>query len=115
MLAAHGYEDLTDWLVGPQGDVLARSSRKESTGNWTVESGKYAGQVLASGHSTFSGKSRSLPGRSPDTVLVALPIDSGQSFQEVSLSGDPSKAGPVITDADGILTDPVTHLWTALR
>jgi dipeptidyl aminopeptidase/acylaminoacyl peptidase len=45
---------------------------------------------------------------------MALPADQGETYQELSLDGDPAKAGPRITDADGILSDPVTNRWVGV-
>jgi acetyl esterase/lipase len=109
-LAARGGRDADDWVVGPDGEVIARATRREQTGDWSVQTGKFNGQTLASGNSKLSGASIER-GKTPDTLLVEFPIEQGVTYQEVPLSGDLTKAGPKITTADGILLDPVSQLW----
>jgi dipeptidyl aminopeptidase/acylaminoacyl peptidase len=111
-LAAHGSEITQGWLVGPDGAVIARQTYDEKSGQWEVRAGVFGGKLLAQGHSAFGGAGLAR-GRTPDSVLIAVPEEdhNGVGYKEVSLS---TGAATDVPDSDEIaqtLHDPETGLW----
>jgi dienelactone hydrolase len=112
-LAAHGQEDGDDWLVGPDGEVVARWLYEQKTGDWRVMKGKSGGETLASGHDDIRRVRGVAFGRSRDTILFATPDQSGGDFyREVSLTGAPIEQEQANTRP---LFDPTTRLWIGVR
>jgi acetyl esterase/lipase len=108
-LAAAGSENVDDWLVGPAGEIVARSTYVEHTGEWRVTSGD-GGKLLASGQSDFGGVSLRR-GRTPDTVLIGRPTADGVKYQELPLSGAPAVDAPDGDSIDETLFDAQSGLW----
>jgi acetyl esterase/lipase len=109
-MAARGSEVADDWLVGPDGAVIASTTYDEKSAYWQVRTGGFGGRVLASGKSKLSEVGRLSRGRTPDTILIDRPAEQGSIFQELKLSGDSAGATPDEM-ADDAFTDPVTRLW----
>jgi len=116
-IAAHGRQDSDAWLIGPTGEVVARSLYNEKAGSWQILAGKDGDRVLAAGHNDFGGAGTLYLGRTADTVLVELPTgESGEErgayeYREFSLTGDPAKPLPDIADMTSPRIDPVSRLW----
>ncbi len=107
---AQGSRDLYDWVIEPNGKVIARVERKHRSEDWQVFTGGFGGRVLASGSSKFSGVSVAR-GRSAASILLELPADQGSEFKELSLAGDEGQfaKAPIVTDEP--ILDPGTGLW----
>jgi pimeloyl-ACP methyl ester carboxylesterase len=112
-LAARGNRYLTDWVVGTDGQVIARATHDQVSGDWQVLSGKFNGRLIASGNAKLSGVGIER-GRTSDSILVELPKESGGALQQFSLTDDKAVQPPPITDSDGVLVDPVSRLWTGV-
>ncbi len=109
-LAAPGSESTHNWVVGPDGAVLARSIYEQDHKTWRVSTGAMGGKVLATGEYPFGGVGLSL-GRTPDTVLVTRPTDERDIDELIHLAGGPPAEVP---DDDTIARhyhDRVTGLW----
>ena len=78
-IAARGNEDIDAWLVGPDGEVIARSLYEEKNGAWRVLSGGFGGQVLASGQAKLASVGGLERGRTADTILIDRPVDQGSN------------------------------------
>jgi dipeptidyl aminopeptidase/acylaminoacyl peptidase len=109
---ARGSPTIQGWLVGPDGEVIARKTYDEKSGDWKVLSGAVGGKLLASGSSSFGGPGFAR-GRTPDSVLIAAPeeTESGVAYREVSLA---TGIATDVADSDQIsdtLQDPATGLW----
>jgi dienelactone hydrolase len=110
-IAAHGGESSHDWLVGPDGTVIARALYHQKTGDWAVAAGDAAGDPLTSGRDPFDGPSLLARGKTPDAILIDQPSDQGEVYVQAPLSG---AASEVVSDGAGIsepLFDRNTHLW----
>jgi dipeptidyl aminopeptidase/acylaminoacyl peptidase len=110
---ATGTLDGDKWLIDPtNGEIIARSSYVEKSGDWRVYSGDIGGKLLAAGNGKYGGAGLDR-GRTADTVLIDEPrADGGSNLQEMSLSG--AAVGPAI-DGDTVANlefDRLTHLWT---
>jgi acetyl esterase/lipase len=110
-IVAHGSDQAGDWLVGPDGQVIARTTYDERTGAWQVKSGGFGGSLLASGKSALAAVDGLRRGRSTDTVVVDQPLPDGAVYQEFKLSGEASADTPADETVEGLLTDPVSRLW----
>jgi acetyl esterase/lipase len=116
-LAARGQADSAGWLIGPKGEVLARSFYNEKGGIWQIMTGGAGGQVVASGHNDFGGAGDLHFGRTPNTLLVNAPTGEGGKdsgayvYRELSIAGAPEMTAPNIGAMDEPVFDPVTHLW----
>lgn len=110
-LAARGSEVGDDWLVGPDGQVIARTTYDQVTGTWRVLSGGFAGQVLASGRSKLADVGSLMRGRTADTIVIDRPSEHGSSFQELKLDGGGEVKTPEDADVVSVLPDPVSGLW----
>jgi dipeptidyl aminopeptidase/acylaminoacyl peptidase len=115
-MAAHGLEDIDDWLIGPGGDVLARSFYFQRTGDWQVLAGKSGNTVLAAGHADFVGAGPLHLGSTADRLLVSTPI-GGQgddrdavAYRDLSLTGGPERPVPNGDQIVRALRDPATQL-----
>jgi dipeptidyl aminopeptidase/acylaminoacyl peptidase len=113
-LAAPGSPDVADWLVDPDGLVVARSLYRLESGHWQVLVGGSGAKVLASGTSDF-GSVDLYRGRTPDAVLIDRPTsDGGMQLQELSLSGAPTVDIPEGKDTTQRFFDRNNHLWIGL-
>jgi len=112
-MVARGSEDTQDWLVGPDGEVIARSLYRDETGVWEVRAGAVGGKLLASGQSKLEGIDRPSRGRTPDTIVINRPAQPGPGwvYQELPLSGAPPSKTPEYDRADDIMSDPKSALW----
>ncbi len=110
-LVAHGSEETAGWLVGPDGQIIARTTYDEKTSAWQVRTGEFGGRLLASGTSKLGGVGSLSRGRTPDTILIDRPLEQGSEFQELPLSGAAPAKAPENETADGALLDPVSGLW----
>ncbi len=59
-LAAPGSESIHNWVVGPDGAVLARAMYEQDHKTWRVSTGATGGKVLATGEYPFGGVGLSL-------------------------------------------------------
>jgi dipeptidyl aminopeptidase/acylaminoacyl peptidase len=107
---ALGSETTKSWLVGPDGQVIARSTYDEDHGGWSVRSGSTRGTVLASGSSPFSGVELSR-GRTADTVLIRRPGDKGFIYEEIPLAGGAPVVAPNDEEIDDLYHDRNSRLW----
>ncbi|MDR3512908.1 MAG: prolyl oligopeptidase family serine peptidase [Caulobacteraceae bacterium] len=110
-IAAHGSEIADSWLVGPDGEIIARTTYDQTSGAWQVITGSFAGRVLASGKSKLGGVDALARGRTPDTIVVNRPVGDGASVQELKLSGEAAGKSPEDDNADDLVTDRDTGLW----
>jgi dipeptidyl aminopeptidase/acylaminoacyl peptidase len=98
------------WLVGPDGEVIARAVYNEEGGDWQVLAGLHVGRVLASGHSPFGGAGLSR-GRTADTLLVSHATDKGVVVEEISLSDGKPVETPNDDEIHSRIFDRKTNLW----
>ena len=109
-LAAHGSESTQGWLVGADGQVLARASYEQDHKTWRVATGPSGGKLLATGEYPFGGVEIAA-GHTRDTVLVSRPTEKGEIDEEIPLAGGP----PVEVPDDEIIArhyhDRLTGLW----
>ena len=110
-IAAHGSEIAQNWLVGPDGQVIARTSYDEQHGGWEVRTGASSGRVLASGKSALSSVGSLNRGRTPDSIVIEEPSGDANYWQELKLSGEAVTDTPADETVNDILLDPVTHQW----
>ncbi len=110
-IMAKGSETIAGWLVGPDGQVIARTRYDQTSGDWSVNTGSFAGATLLSGRAPFGGP-EIWRGRTPDTVLIARPDDKDQTvYEEAPLAdGAPKVVGDGISFGHPII-DRATHLW----
>jgi dipeptidyl aminopeptidase/acylaminoacyl peptidase len=109
-LWAPGSETTHDWVVGPDGRVLARAIYEQDHKTWRVATGAMGGKVLATGDYPFGGVGLSL-GRTPDTVLVTRRTEERDIDEVIPLAGGP----PAEVPDDDIIArhfhDRVSGLW----
>ncbi len=98
------------WLVGPDGQVIARAVYNEDSGDWQVLAGLHVGKVLASGRSPFGGAGLSR-GRTADTLLVTHATDKGVVAEEISLADGKAVDTPDDDDIHSRIFDRKTDLW----
>lgn len=110
-LAAHGSDIAADWLVGPDGQVVARTTYDQHNGQWEVLSGGFGGRVLASGKSPLAGVTELARGRTPDSIVFAQPAGDGSSYREVRLTGGDAEKLTEDDKADALIADPDSGLW----
>jgi dipeptidyl aminopeptidase/acylaminoacyl peptidase len=110
-IMAKGDEKIGEWLVGPDGQVIARSRYDEKSGDWSVDAGSFAGATLISGRAPFGGADI-WRGRTPETVLIARPDDKDSTtYEEAPLAGGAAKVvGDDLSFGHPII-DRYTHLW----
>ena len=84
---ASGSEVGDGWLVGPNGEVIARASYDQRQGDWKIMRGGFAGPVLASGNNPYGGVTLEGLGRTPGALLVNVPKAHGNSVEEIPLAG----------------------------
>ena len=110
-IAAHGDEQAKGWVVGPDGQVLARSSYNSTTGAWQVRTGAAGGRVLASDVSKIEAVTEMTRGRNPDTIVIKRPTPApGSEYVELDTTGktpdqvlDETTAGLVLDSRTGLL------------
>ena len=110
-IAATGDAGSAGWLVGPDGQVVARVLRNEHTGAWRVMTGARDGRQLASGTARLGGVGLLGLGRAGDSVLISHPGANGRVIDEAPLSG---AAANTILDgesADRLIRDGSTGRW----
>ncbi len=110
-LVAHGSEIADDWLVGPDGQIIARTSYDEKNGRWEVRAGAFGGRLLASGKSGLTSVASLDRGRTPDSIVIDEPSGDANFWQELKLSGKATADTPADDTVSNILLDPVTHQW----
>jgi hypothetical protein len=89
---ATGTNHNQDWLVGPKGEVVARSFYNEKTGEWRIMKGAFGGIQLAAGLDK-SGPPRLLGlSRTGDAVLITHDTGAEESVEE--LAAQPSLSTP---------------------
>ena len=108
---ATGSEVADGWLIGPNGEVVARASYDQRQGNWKIMRGGFGGPVLASGNSPFGGIRLQGLGRTAGTLLVNIPKAHATSEEEIPLAGGPPIEVPENKDISEILLDPRTMTW----
>jgi dienelactone hydrolase len=108
---ASGSRISEDWLVGPTGEIIARSTYDQLSGQWKVLTDNGV-RVLASGNAEFGGLNLHL-GQTPDELLIAepRPTDGARVYVQLPLSGAP--AAPVADSAtiQRPLFDRTSGLW----
>jgi dienelactone hydrolase len=110
-MAAHGGEASQDWLVGPDGVVIARSLYHAKTGDWAVAAGDAVGDPLSSGRDPFGGVGLLARGKTADSVLIFQPGDKEDIFEQAPLSGAPVEVNADSAKIDEPLFDRISHLW----
>ena len=108
---AEGSEISDDWLVGPDGEVVARSTYDQRRGDWRVYKGGFGGPVLASGNSPFAGAQLPGFGRKPDSILVRIPDGHGSRDEEIPLAGGAAVEAPDDASIAGLLVDRISKTW----
>jgi dienelactone hydrolase len=108
---ASGSRISDDWLVGPSGEIIARSTYDDLSGEWRVLT-QNGGKVLASGNAEFGGL-RLSRGQTPDEILIGEPrkSDGGRVYERLPLSGAPAIAVPDSETTEEMLFDPTSGLW----
>ena len=110
-LVAKGERGSSGWLVGADGEVVARALRREKTGDWRVMSGRSGGRALAQGNSKRGGADVFGLGQSGDSVLIRHPASDDWVTDDVPLSGGPSKAVAAVDDEGGFIVDESSRRW----
>lgn len=104
-----GANDTDELLLGPNGDVVARTDHDAKSGRWSLKIRRNAGWAEAR---TFEDKIESPEmiglGRDGQSILIGEPDDLGYVLREVAVDGVASEPLEV-RDADGIVFDPETH------
>jgi hypothetical protein len=80
-LLVKGERDIENWLVNHAGEVVARSTYNDQSGNWQVIAGSVGGKILLSGHDSYDGVDSLSLGRTPDTVLIRHPSEKGEIYE----------------------------------
>ena len=111
LLAARGERGSSDWLVGADGEVVARALRVEKTGEWRVMTGRFGGRVLAQGNSKSGGADIFGLGQNGDSVLVRHAVDDDWVTDDVPLNGGPAKTVKAANDDDGFVFSDTTRRW----
>ncbi len=107
---ALGSETTQGWLVGPDGQVIARTTYDEDRRGWQVRSGSAGGTVLASGSYPFGGVGLSR-GRTADTILIRRPTDKGDIDEEIPLASGAPVVAPNDEEIKGLYHDRNSGLW----
>lgn len=108
---ATGDEDVRDWLVGPGGEVIARTIAARRDSSWQVRTGAAGGRLLASGDSKVRSIGSLVRGRTPDSVVFDRTTPNGWVFQEIALSGTSAAKPPEDDNILDLLVDPASRLW----
>lgn len=116
-LIAKGEGPDPTWLVGPTGNIIARSVYNSKTGDWRVMVGGFGGRELSSGRDKFGGVDLLGLSRTADAVLISLNNDNndGAITEEIPLAGGPPKIVITADSTDSPLEDPKSRLWIGLR
>ncbi|MGZ8371267.1 MAG: hypothetical protein ACXWVH_09460, partial [Caulobacteraceae bacterium] len=110
LVAKQGQLD-EDWLIGPDGDVIARSEFDEKRGAWKLRGGAFAGPVLMEAQTLLGDVGIEGLGRTPNTVLVTDETGEETVITEVAIDG--SKPGEVLFHGeapDSLIHNPATGL-----
>ena len=99
------------WLIGPQGDIVARELYDDRTGNWKIKVGGFAGRVIASGQDKFQSEALLGLGRTPDSILISRDDGDRLLTEEWPLSGGPAKPAFDDRSDESLIQDPTTGLW----
>jgi dipeptidyl aminopeptidase/acylaminoacyl peptidase len=110
---ARGEGSGQSWLVGPNGEIIARSNYFQQTGDWRVRSGGFGGRELASGNDKFGGVDLVGLSRTADAILVSHENENnnGTITEELPLAGGPAKVVMDENSFDSPISDPFTFLW----
>ena len=108
---ASGSEVGDGWLVGPNGEVIARANYNQRQGDWKIMRGGFGGPVLASGNNPFGGVTLEGLGRTPGTLLVNIPKAHATSEEEIPLAGGPAFEVPENKYINEVLLDRRTMTW----
>ncbi|HEX4182121.1 MAG TPA: S9 family peptidase [Caulobacteraceae bacterium] len=101
--------DVGQWLVGPEGKILAQSSYFARTGAWEINTS--SGAVILAGHSLTDGPALTGFGLTMDTVLVRTPGAPNSTYRLASISGGAEQA---VADGERMvepLFDRRTRIW----
>jgi dipeptidyl aminopeptidase/acylaminoacyl peptidase len=109
--AARGEENSAGWLVGPTGQIIARSLYNEKTGEWQLLTGAFDGRQLASGHQKLGGVDLLGLSRTTDSILIARDTDDDVITEELPLSGGPAKTVSQGMTAESPIMDVRSGLW----
>jgi dipeptidyl aminopeptidase/acylaminoacyl peptidase len=91
-----------NWLLDPDGQIVAQSRYDESTGAWSLTQGQ-TGILLDAGYSRYGAPAILGLGRQPGTILTGTDHVRGRQFQQVSLSG----AAPSSRSEDDEMSRPL--------
>ncbi len=110
-MVASGEASSAGWLVGPDGRVVARTTRNQKSGAWRVMTGASGGRLLSSGVSPFNGVDILGLGRNGDSILISHAGDDGTAIEDAPLAGGAPK--PIVRSdaADWPLQDAATGRW----
>ena len=105
------------WLVGPDGEVIARSTYNAETGEWAVRSGARGAQPLIGGKDDFGGVTRLERGRTPGQLLIDEPltVDHSDVLKQLPEAGGAATVVAGYEDIDEPIFDRVTGLWIGNR
>ena len=112
-MLSRGSDQQDNWIIGPNGEVVAREQSEWQTGAWKVFAGPVNGRLLASGRSKLKEGAVAL-GQTPDELLLARPTEAGDhvTFQRLPLSGAaPTDIPDLDSDASAIVVDTENGLW----
>jgi dipeptidyl aminopeptidase/acylaminoacyl peptidase len=109
-LAAKGELGSGGWLVGPDGEIVARALYNEKSGAWRVMTGASGGRQLASGTSPLAGVDILGLGRNGDSLLIWHANNDERVTEETPLSGGPARTVQE-DESTGLIFDRVTDRW----
>ena len=114
-IVARGAQNSSDWLVGPDGTIVAHTLYNQKTGGWRVEAGALGGRVLESGHSKLGGAGLIGLGRNGDSVLFQRGGDKRSMIEDLPLSGAAAKTVLETGASDTVIQDPSSRRWIGMR
>lgn len=105
-----------DWMIGPDGQVLARLDISETDGNWTLRNRQ--DKVIARGRSLNGQVGLLSAGQTSATVIYSVRNPATQDYDwfEIALdgTGTPNAFLPDL-DISGLIRDPITGLLVGYR
>ena len=108
---ANGADDIRDWLVGPDGKVIARAYYSDTRGDWKICPGAFGGAPIAVGRNGFEGPSLEGLGKSSDKIIVGVPVAHGVMDEEIPLAGGEPKEVDNDASIASLWFDRPTGLW----
>lgn len=111
-MMSRGSDNDDDWLIGADGDVVARYQYMWDSGVWRVLAGPDGNKVLASGNSKFGGGSLAGATSNGEVLFARPPNAEGRPLLErLPMIGGPSIAVPDADKIRRVLVDTSSGLW----